>query len=479
MASAHAVTTSHRNLYIGGKWKPAAGTGSINVLSASTEEVIGSVPEGTPQDVDVAARAARAAFDDGWGQTTVQERAEWLRKLANALKERGELIANTIAQEVGSPLSMAASIQAGLPVVVTNSYAQLITEVKLEQEINNSLVVREPFGVVGAITPWNYPLHQIMAKVAPALAAGCTVVLKPSEVAPLNAYLLAEACEAVGLPAGVLNIVTGYGPVVGEAIASHPMIDMVSFTGSLRAGRRVGALAAETIKKVTLELGGKSAFVVLEDAPFEKAIPAGARNAMLNSGQTCSAWTRMIVPRSRQQEALEFASQAIGSLKLGDPLDSATRLGPLISATQRERVENYIGKGKQEGARVVMGGGRPAQFAKGYYVEPTIFADVNSRMTIAQEEIFGPVLSVLPYDTEEEAVRIANDTIYGLAGGVWSGDPERAMRVARRMRTGQVDVNGGKYNPLAPFGGYKQSGVGREMGLYGLEEYLQVKSIAR
>ncbi len=479
MASASATTGSHNNLYIGGQWKPPAGKGSINVLSASTEEVIGSVPEGTPQDVDAAVRAARTAFDGGWSGTTVQERAEWLRKLAGALKERGERIATTIAQEVGSPLSMATSIQAGLPVVVTNSYAQLITEVKLEQEINNSLIVREPFGVVGAITPWNYPLHQIMAKVAPALAAGCTVVLKPSEVAPLNAYLLAEACEAIGLPAGVLNIVTGYGPIVGEAIASHPLVDMVSFTGSLRAGRRVGALAAESIKKVTLELGGKSAFVVLDDAPFEKAIPAGARNAMLNSGQTCSAWTRMIVPRSRQQEALNLASQAIGSLKLGDPLDGATRLGPLISATQRERVEGYIGKGKQEGARVVMGGGRPPQFAKGYYVEPTIFADVNSRMTIAQEEIFGPVLSVLPYDTEDEAVRIANDTIYGLAGGVWSGDSERAMRVARRMRTGQVDVNGGKYNPIAPFGGYKQSGIGREMGLHGLEEYLQIKSIAR
>jgi aldehyde dehydrogenase (NAD+) len=374
---------------------------------------------------------------------------------------------------------MATPIQAGLPVAVTSSYAQLIATVKLEQEIGNSLVVREPFGVVGAITPWNYPLHQIMAKVAPALAAGCTVVLKPSEVAPLNAFLLAEACESIGLPKGVVNIVTGFGPVVGEAIATHPLVDMVSFTGSLRAGRRVGALAAESIKKVTLELGGKSAFVVLDDAPFDKAIVAGARNAMLNSGQTCSAWTRMVVPRSRYREALDLAAQAIGGLKLGDPLDASSRLGPLISATQRERVEGYIAKGKQEGARVVLGGGRPAGFAKGYYVEPTIFADVNSKMTIAQEEIFGPVLSVLPYESEDEAVEIANDTIYGLAGGVWSGDPERAMRVARRMRTGQVDVNGGRYNPLAPFGGYKKSGIGRELGMFGLEEYLQIKSIAR
>jgi acyl-CoA reductase-like NAD-dependent aldehyde dehydrogenase len=429
--------------------------------------------------VDHAVRAARAAFDNGWGDTTVQERADWLRKLANALKERTEQIAKTIAQEVGSPLTMATNIQAGLPVAVTNSYAQLIAETKLEQEIGNSVVVREPFGVVGAITPWNYPLHQIMAKVAPALAAGCTVVLKPSEVAPLNAFLLAEACEAISLPPGVLNIVTGYGPVVGEMIASHSLVDMISLTGSLRAGRRVSALAADSVKKVTLELGGKSAFVVLDDAPFDKAIPAGARNAMLNSGQTCSAWTRMVVPRSRQQEALDLAAQAIAGLKVGDPMDSSTRLGPLISAAQLDRVEGYIAKGKQEGARVVLGGGRPAAFRKGYYIEPTIFADVASKMTIAQEEIFGPVLSVLPYDSEEEAIHIANDTIYGLAGGVWSGDPERAMRVARRMRTGQVDVNGGRYNPLAPFGGYKQSGIGRELGLYGLEEYLQVKSIAR
>jgi len=479
MTGAPAKTTHYRDLYIDGGWQPQSGSGSIDVLSASTEEVIGSIPEGTVEDVDRAVRAARAAFDNGWSETSVADRAGWLRKLSGALKERGEEIAKTIAQEVGSPITMATSIQAGLPVMVTASYAQFITELKLEQELGNSLVVREPYGVVGAITPWNYPLHQIMAKVAPALAAGCTVVLKPSEIAPLNAFLLADACQSIGLPAGVLNIVTGYGPVVGEAIASHPMVDMVSFTGSVRAGKRVGALAGEGIRKVTLELGGKSAFLVLDDAPFDKAIPAGARNAMLNSGQTCSAWTRMVVPRSRYQEALDLAAQAIGGLKVGDPMDASTRLGPLISDTQRQRVEGYIAKGKQEGARVVMGGGRPAALGKGYYVEPTIFADVNSKMTIAQEEIFGPVLSVLPYDTEDEAVRIANDTIYGLAGGVWSGDTDRAMRIARRIRTGQVDVNGGRYNPLAPFGGYKQSGIGRELGMFGLEEYFQIKSIAR
>lgn len=469
----------HRSLYIGGNRANPAGSGSIGVISASTEEVIGSVPEGTPEDVDSAVLAARAAFDNGWSETTVQERSDWLKKLAGALKDRTDRVANIIAQEVGSPISMATNVQAGLPVLVTSSYAQLITEVKLEQQIGNSLVVREPFGVVGAITPWNFPLHQIMAKVAPALAAGCTVVLKPSEVAPLNAFVLAEACESIGFPKGVLNIVTGYGAVVGEAIAAHSLVDMISFTGSLRAGRRVGTLAADSIKKVTLELGGKSAFVVLDDAPFDKAIAAGARNAVFNSGQTCSAWTRMIVPRGRQQEASELAAQAIGGLKLGDPLDTSTRLGPLISAVQRERVEGYIAKGKQEGARMVMGGSRPAGFDRGFYVEPTIFIDVDPQMTIAQEEIFGPVLSILPYDSEDEAVRMANDTIYGLGGGVWSGDPDHAMRVARRMRTGQVEVNGGAFNPLAPFGGYKKSGIGRELGLYGLEEYLQIKSIAR
>jgi aldehyde dehydrogenase (NAD+) len=466
----------YTELYIDGAWRRASGT--IEVLSASTEEPIGSVPEGTSADVDQAAAAAQRAFT-GWSETPVEERAEWLDKLAGALKDRTEQIARTIAMEVGSPISIATSIQAGLPVVVTSSYAKLLREAKFEQEIGNSLVVREAAGVVGAITPWNYPLHQIMAKVAPALAAGCTVVLKPSELAPLNAMLLAEACIAIGLPAGVLNIVTGYGPVVGEAIASHPLVDQVSFTGSVRAGKRVAALASESIKRVTLELGGKSACVILDDAPFEKAIPSGARNAMLNSGQTCSAWTRMLVPRSRQQEAVDLAAGSVNGLKIGDPLDPATRLGPLISSAQRERVEGYIAKGKSEGANLVAGGGRPEAFSKGYYVQPTVFADVKPKMTIAQEEIFGPVLSILPYDSEEEAVQIANDSIYGLAGGVWSGDAERAMKVARKMRTGQVDVNGGRYNPLAPFGGYKQSGIGRELGSFGLEEYLQVKSIAR
>jgi acyl-CoA reductase-like NAD-dependent aldehyde dehydrogenase len=468
---------TYEHFYIDGAWQKPAGTDTIDVHSASTEEVIGRIPRGTAVDVDRAVAAARRAFDSGWGLTTTAERAEWIRRLASALESRVQDIATTISQEVGMPIRMSTPVQAQLPVNVTRTYADLITGLDLEEQVGNSIIVREPFGVVGMITPWNYPLHQIMAKVAPALAAGCAMVLKPSEVAPLNSYLLAEAAMEIGLPAGVLNIVHGEGPVVGEAIARHPGVDMISFTGSVRAGQRVSALAAETIKKVTLELGGKSAFIVLDDAPLEKAIPTGVNNAMLNSGQTCSAWTRMVVPRGRLAEVLDLASASVAKLKLGDPLDAGSKLGPLVSEPQRQRVEGYIQKGLQEGARLVAGGKRPAEFTRGHWIEPTIFADVQPKMTIAQEEIFGPVLAVLPYDSEDEAVAIANDTIYGLAGGVWSGDKDRALRVARRMRTGQVDVNGGRFNPLAPFGGYKRSGVGREFGKYGLEEFFQIKSL--
>ena len=468
---------TYEHFYIDGRWQKPAGGETIDVHSASTEETIGRIPKGTAADVDRAVAAARRAFDSGWGRTTPAERAEWIGKLAGALESRVQAIATTISQEVGMPIRMSTPVQAQLPVNVTRTYAELITGIELEEQVGNSVIVREPFGVVGMITPWNYPLHQIMAKVAPALAAGCTMVLKPSEVAPLNSYLLAEAAIEIGLPPGVLNIVHGDGPGVGEAIARHPDVDMISFTGSVRAGQRVSTVAAETIKKVTLELGGKSAFVVLDDAPLEKAIPTGVNNAMLNSGQTCSAWTRMVVPRTRLDEVLQLASATVAKLKLGDPLDAGSKLGPLVSAPQRQRVEGYIQKGLQEGARLVAGGKRPAEFTRGHYVEPTIFADVQPGMTIAQEEIFGPVLAVLPYDSEEEAIAIANDTIYGLAGGVWSADKERAMRVARRMRTGQVDVNGGRFNPVAPFGGFKRSGIGREFGKYGLEEYFQIKSL--
>jgi aldehyde dehydrogenase (NAD+) len=468
-----------KHFYIGGAWQAPLGSERLDVRSASTEEVIGSIPLGTPGDVDRAVAAARNGLAGPWGSTTPAERAEWLTRLAAALKARVPDIATTIAMEVGSPITMATAVQAGSPVHLATSFADLARTYSFEQTIGNSLVVREPYGVVGAITPWNYPLHQIMAKVGAALAAGCTMVLKPSEIAPLNAYVLAEACHDIGLPAGVLNIVHGTGPVVGEAIASHPDVDVVSFTGSLRAGKRVAALCAEAIKKVTLELGGKSACVVLDDAPLEKAIPGGIKHALLNSGQTCSAWTRMVVPRDKRDAVLDLATRTMAGLTLGDPLDPATRLGPLISAQQRTRVEGYIDVGRREGATLVTGGGRPDVFRRGHYVTPTLFADVTPAMTIAREEIFGPVVTVLTYDTEDEAVAIANDTVYGLAGGVWSADPERALRVARRIRAGQVDINGGRFNPVAPFGGYKQSGIGREMGVFGLEEFLQVKALAR
>jgi aldehyde dehydrogenase (NAD+) len=467
------------HFYMDGGLQPGVGRDMLDVRSASTEEVIGRVPLGTAEDVDRAVRAARRAFDGGWSETTPAERGQWLARLADGLRSRIPDIAHTIAQEVGSPITMSKTVQAGLPVSVTESYTTLATATIWQHEIGHSLILREPYGVVAAITPWNYPLHQIMAKVAPALAAGCTVVLKPSEVAPLNAGLLADVCLEIGLPPGVLNIVYGTGPDAGEALAVHPDVDLVSFTGSVRAGKRVSVLAADTVKKVTLELGGKSACILLDDAPFEKAVAVGVKNAMLNSGQTCSAWTRMVVPVARRDEAVAMAVKTLDALPLGDPLDPATKLGPLVSEAQRERVEGFIARGLAEGARLVAGGGRPARFDRGHYVDATIFSDVTPAMTIAREEIFGPVLSILTYEDEDEAVRIANETIYGLAGGVWSGDPERAMRIARRVRAGQVDVNGGRFNPLAPFGGYKQSGIGREFGSYGLEEYLQVKAIAR
>jgi acyl-CoA reductase-like NAD-dependent aldehyde dehydrogenase len=462
--------------YYGGAWQPAAGPDVITVISSATEAVVGQVPLGTAQDVDHAVRAARAGFE-AWSRTTVEDRAQWLEKLAAALKARVPQLAEAISHEVGTALSYATKVQVEFPIMMVGMNARFIRNATLEEELGNSIVVKEPVGVVACITPWNYPLHQVVCKIAPALAAGCTVVLKPAELAPLSAFMLAEAAHEIGLPAGVLNIVSGTGPVVGEALVTHPDVDMVSFTGSLRAGRRVAALAGEDIKKVCLELGGKSAFIVLDDAPFEKAVPAGVNSAMQNSGQTCSAWTRMLVPRARHDEAVALAVAQLAKLPMGDQFDAATRLGPLASAEQRDKVLGFIEQGTQEGATLAAGGGRPAAGGAGFYVEPTIFANVRPDMVIAREEIFGPVLSIIPYDTEDEAVRIANDSIYGLAGGVWSGSKERSLAVARQLRTGQVDINGGRFNALAPFGGYKKSGIGREIGPLALEEFFQLKAI--
>jgi acyl-CoA reductase-like NAD-dependent aldehyde dehydrogenase len=464
-------------VFIGGEWVQPNGSEAIEVVNSTTEEVMGTVPACTPEDADRAVAAAREAFD-AWSQAPREERAGYLAAIAAGLNERSEEIAATIAQELGMPLKLSQIIQVGLPASQFAATPKLMEEVAWEEEIGNSRVLREAVGVLGAITPWNYPLNQIAAKVAPALGAGCTVVLKPSEVTPLNAFLLAEVIEAARVPAGVFNLVTGTGPVVGEAIAAHPGVDMVSFTGSTRAGRRVSELASATVKPVAMELGGKSPNVILDDADLERAVPDGVAKCFLNSGQTCSALTRMLVPRQRLAEAEELAVGAAESFTPGDPFDPATRLGPLVSDAQRQRVRGYIEKGIEEGARLLTGGTEPPEgLDRGYFVRPTVFSDVSSEMTIAREEIFGPVLVIQPYEGEDDAVRIANDSEYGLAGGVWSADPERALAVARRIRTGQIEINGGAFNPLAPFGGYGQSGHGRENGRYGLEELLQVKSL--
>ena len=465
-------------LFIGGQWvAPAAGE-SIEVHNAGNGQIMGRVPAGGEKDADAAVRAARAAFI-GWSETPVEKRAEFLEKISGGLKARAEEIAKTIAQEVGMPIKMSTRIQAGLPIANFANYAKLLKEFQFEQKVGNSIVVREPVGVVLAITPWNYPLHQIALKVAPALAAGCTVVLKPSEVAPFNAFILAEVIEAAGLPKGVFNLVTGYGPAVGEALVKHPGVDMISFTGSTRAGKRISELAAQSVKRVALELGGKSASVILDDADLAAAVKGTVNGCYLNSGQTCTALTRMLVPENLHPEAARLAAEAAKSFSVGDPLQETTRLGPLSSQAQLERVRGYIEKGIAEGAQLLAGGAEPPEGAPqgGYYVRPTVFGNVKNSMTIAQEEIFGPVLSIIPYKDEEEAVRIANDSVYGLAGAVWSKDDARAQRVARRIRAGQVDVNGGAFNMNAPFGGFKQSGHGREAGVYGLEEFLEYKAL--
>ncbi len=469
----------YSDIYIDGAWVPSDGTGTIEVINAGTEEVMGSIPEGVPSDVDKAVDAARRAFD-GWSQTPVEERQKYLVRLNEALQARSAEIAETIAGEVGMPITWSTMIQAGLPAGNMQTFATLLDTFEFEEEIGNSLVVKEPVGVVGAITPWNYPLHQIICKVGGAFAAGCTVVLKPSEVAPLNAFILAEIIDEIGLPPGVFNLVSGTGPVVGEAIAAHPDIDMVSFTGSTRAGSRVAEVAAGTIKRVALELGGKSANIVLDDADFAAVIPKGVFACFLNSGQTCTAHTRMLVPNSRYDEAVEIAVAVVEGTEVDDPDKEGMHLGPLISQAQWDRVQGYMAKGVEEGAVIAAGGpGKPEGKETGYFVKPTVFANVTNDMTIAQEEIFGPVLSIIGYEDDDDAVRIANDSLYGLSGGVWSADDDRAMAVARRMRTGAVDVNGGNFNIAAPFGGYKQSGYGRENGPYGIDEFLQTKSLQR
>ena len=468
------------SFFIGGTWVTATGREPIEVVNPATEQPVASVPSGQPADVDAAVAAAAAAFP-GWSATSPAERAAVLRATADALEARTDEVALLISTEMGTPLAFSKAVQVGNPVRVLRSYADLLDRYAFDEQIGNSLVVKEPIGVVGAITPWNYPLHQVVAKVAAALAAGCTVVLKPSEVAPLSAFVLADIFAQVGLPAGVFNLVTGLGPVVGERIAEHPDVAMVSFTGSTAAGKRVMAVAAGTVKKVALELGGKSAFIVLDDLDAQglaKAVKIGVANCFINGGQTCTAWTRMLVPAERYDDVLALVRDAAATYPVGEPTAEGTRVGPLANANQFKKVVAFIEQAVADGATVVAGGAdRPAGLETGFYVQPTVLGDVRPGSRVEQEEVFGPVLAVIPYADEDDAVTIANGTPYGLAGGVFGGDQERAVRVARRMRTGMVDVNGGRFNPLAPFGGYKQSGTGRELGEYGLEEFLEVKSL--
>ncbi len=467
------------SFFINGQWVKAQSSETFEVFSSGTGDLYATIPAGTVAEANSAVEAAAAAFP-AWSVMAAKDRGEFLSRVSEKLAERSDEIALCIANEVGMPLMLAKGIQAGIPTATFADNAARAADFEWEEEVGNSTLVREPVGVVAAITPWNYPLHQIANKVAAALAAGCTVVLKPSEVAPINAFILAEIFAEVGLPAGVFNLVTGSGPVVGEAIVAHPKTDMISFTGSTRAGKRVMEIAADMVKRVSLELGGKSANIILEDADFAAAIPDGIFKCYLNSGQTCSALTRMLVPRSRLAEAEDLAVAAVAGYTPADPISGASLIGPLVSAAQKERVLGYIRKGIDEGARLIAGGlEAPEGLEQGYYVAPTIFTDVRNDMTIAQEEIFGPVLSIIPYDSEEEAIAIANDSLYGLSGGVWAGTKEKAFEVARKIRTGQVEINGGNFNIFAPFGGYKQSGIGRELGTYGFEEFLEVKAIQK
>ncbi|RFA27252.1 aldehyde dehydrogenase family protein [Alkalilimnicola ehrlichii] len=467
---------TYDKVFIDGRWQ-ACGDERAEVFEAATGEVMATIPRAGEAELNQAVEAARRAFPT-WSQTPLDERMKYIHKLYEQLKARSDEIATTVAKEVGTPIKLARSIQAGLPIGITGSYLKILPEFPFVETVGNSEIQQVPVGVVGAVTPWNYPLHQIILKVVPALGAGCTVVLKPAEVAPCTAFILAEIFEAIDLPPGVFNLVSGPGRVVGNALIQHPDVDMLSFTGSTNTGRQFFHAAAEDFKRLALELGGKSASIILPDADLEAAVKGTVNNCYLNSGQTCTAHTRMLVPAQLHDQACEIAAAVAERFTPGNPLDEKTRLGPLASASQRDIVQEFIRAGMQEDAKLIAGGPEaPEGLDGGYFVRATVFGNVDPQARIAQEEIFGPVLSIIPYRDEQEAVAIANSTKYGLSGGVWSGDQERAKRVASQMRTGQVAVNGGQFNPFAPFGGFGHSGLGREMGKWGLEEFLEVRSL--
>jgi aldehyde dehydrogenase (NAD+) len=463
--------------YIDGEWIEPMGSRVIDVVNPATEEAFGRVSLGSAADVDRAVTAARAAFAT-YSRTSKAERITLLEKVIACYQERLDDLAATISLEMGAPMSLATSAQAPMGLTQLNTALEVLKDYEFQRTRNNTLLLKEPIGVCGFITPWNWPMNQIMCKVAPALAAGCTIVLKPSEVTPLSAIILAEIMDAAGVPAGVFNLVNGDGPGVGGAISRHPDIDLVSITGSTRAGVLVAKAAADSVKRVTQELGGKSANILLKDANLKDAVTHGVQKCFANSGQSCTAPSRMFVHQSQHAEALAIAKQVAATLELGDPASSNTTMGPVANESQYDKIQALIQKGIDEGADLVCGGtGKPEGLETGYYVKPTVFGNVRNDMTIAREEIFGPVLAMLPYETEEEAIVLANDTEYGLSGCVYSGDRKHAVAVASQLRTGQVHINGANADFTAPFGGYKKSGNGREWGIEGFEEFLETKAL--
>ena len=465
-----------QQIFVSGKWIDSSATETISVVNPATEETIAEVARGTAEDVDLAARAAAAAFE-GWSRSSVEERVAVLHRMARLLEARSDELTDTMVSEVGTPIAIARRSQTATAIADLDNFANVLPDVLWEERVDDTLILREAVGVIGALCAWNGPLRSVVLKAGAAIAAGCTVVVKPAEVAPLTGYVFADVATEAGLPDGVVNLVSGTGPEIGEAIVLHPAVDMATLTGSVRAGSRVMELAARSVKRVALELGGKSANLVCEDADLQAAIASGIDDAFRNAGQVCGGLTRLLVPRSRLAEAEDIAKAVAESYVVGDPLDPATTLGPVVSEVQRDRVRAHIQRAIDEGVRLVSGGTeQPEGIDRGFYVRPTIFSGDNSTH-IAQEEVFGPVVVIIPFEDEADAISIANDSQYGLAGGVWAADRERARGIARRIRTGRVRINGTPINMKAPHGGFKLSGIGREMGRIGIEDYLEYQAV--